>query len=170
MLRVLGWRVTGTLPNVARMVIIVAPHTSNWDFVVGLSAKLALRLRVTFLGKQSLFHFPLGLLMRAWGGLPVDRGSSHDVVHAIVAEFARRPRMILALAPEGTRTPVDRWRTGFYHIAHAAHVPIVPVALNFGDRAIQILDAFETTGALDADMAALRERFRGVRGKRRSFA
>src|SRR6185503_1076937 len=119
-LAAMGWRVEGDIPNIPKLVIIAAPHTSNWDFVVGIAAKSALGLRVTFLGKDSLFRFPLGVLMRAWGGIPVDRGESHDVVSDIVAEFARRDRLVLALAPEGTRKRVDRWRTGFYHIAHGA--------------------------------------------------
>ena len=163
------WRVTGEIPDLPKFVIIVAPHTSNWDFVVGLAAKLALRLRVTFLGKDTLFRFPLGALMRAWGGIPVDRSTSNDVVQDIVAEFARRDRMVLALAPEGTRKPVQRWRTGFYHIAHRAGVPIVPVALNFGVQEIQILPPFHTTGDAERDVDALRARYAGVRGKRRPF-
>jgi len=166
----MGWRVTGRLPDLPRFVIIAAPHTSNWDFVIGLAAKLALRLGLTFLGKDTLFRFPLGPLMRAWGGIPVDRSTSHDVVNGIVEEFARRDRMVLALAPEGTRKPVSRWRTGFYHIAHAARVPIVPVALNFGAKEIQILEPFDTTGDVEADVRVLRARYAGVRGRRRMFS
>jgi 1-acyl-sn-glycerol-3-phosphate acyltransferase len=164
-----GWRVTGTIPNIRKFVIIAAPHTSNWDFVVGIAAKLALRLGVTFFGKDSLFRFPLGALMRAWGGMPVDRSTSNDVVSGIVDEFARRDTLVIALAPEGTRKPVERWRTGFYHIAHAARVPIVPVALNFGAKEIQIGEPFDTTGDVEHDVAALRARFAGVRGRRRTF-
>ena len=103
--------------------------------------------------------------MRAWGGIPVDRASSNDVVSGIVDEFARHERLILALAPEGTRKRVERWRTGFYHIAHAAGVPIVPVALNFGERAIQIGAPFSTSGDIDRDVRELQARFAGVRGR-----
>jgi 1-acyl-sn-glycerol-3-phosphate acyltransferase len=162
----MGWRVEGELPNLPKFVVIAAPHTSNWDFVVGITAKVALGIRVVFLGKDSLFRFPLGPLMRQWGGVPVDRSTSHDVVSSIVAEFARRDRMVLALAPEGTRKRVERWRTGFYHIAHAVGVPIVPVALNFGERAIQIGAPFTTTGDLERDLVELQLRFSGVRGLR----
>jgi 1-acyl-sn-glycerol-3-phosphate acyltransferase len=165
-LRAFGWRVEGDIPNLPKMVLIAAPHTSNWDFVVGISAKLALGLRVTFLGKDSLFRFPLGPLLRAWGGIPIDRTTSNDVVGGIVDEFARRDRLVLALAPEGTRKRVERWRTGFYHIAKAAKVPIVPVALNFGERAIQIGVPFTATDDLDRDMRELQGRFSGVRGRR----
>jgi 1-acyl-sn-glycerol-3-phosphate acyltransferase len=148
------------------MVIIAAPHTSNWDFVVAVAAKLALGIGAQWFGKDSLFRGPLGALLRALGGMPVDRSGSHDVVRQIVDEFRRRDRMILALAPEGTRKRVERWRTGFYHIAHGARAPVLPVALNFGERAIQIGRPFLTTGDLDADMIELRSRFHGVRGRR----
>lgn len=165
-LRALRWRIDGEIPNLPKFVLIVAPHTSNWDFVIGIAAKSALGIRVLFLGKDSLFRFPLGAAMRALGGVPVDRSASHDVVQAIVAEFTRRDRMILGLAPEGTRKRVERWRTGFYHIARGAGVPILPVALNYGVRAIQIGALFTTTGDRDRDVAALRQRFAGVNGKK----
>jgi 1-acyl-sn-glycerol-3-phosphate acyltransferase len=162
----LGWNVDGAIPNIPKLVIIAAPHTSNWDFIVGVAAKLALGLDVKWLGKDTLFRGPLGYVMRRLGGRPVDRNASHDVVKDVVGEFERSDRLVLALAPEGTRRRVERWRTGFYHIAHAAGVPIVPVALNFGERAIQIGAPFTTTGDVDADIRALQQRFAGVRGRR----
>ncbi len=162
----MGWRVDGDFPNLPKFVLIAAPHTSNWDFIVGIAAKLALRLHVQFLGKDSLFRFPLGPLMRTLGGVPVDRSNSNDVVSAMVQEFARRDRMLLALAPEGTRKRVERWRTGFYHIAHGAAVPIVPVALNWERRAIQIGAPFTTTGDADGDLGILQAGFASVRGRR----
>lgn len=164
-LSAMGWNVDGEIPNLPKLVLIVAPHTSNWDFVVGVATKLALGLDVMWLGKDSLFRGPLGALMRRLGGRPVDRDASHDVVRDVSGEFARRERLVLALAPEGTRKRVERWRTGFYHIAHAARVPIVPVALNFGERAIQIGVPFTTTGNVDADITALQQRYTGVRGR-----
>lgn len=160
------WNIEGNLPNVPKLVVIAAPHTSNWDFIVGVAAKLALGLDAMWLGKDTLFRGPLGPMMRRLGGRPVDRAASHDVVKDVVDEFARRERLVLALAPEGTRKRVERWRTGFYHIAHAARVPIVPVALNFGARAIQIGSPFNTTGDVDADIHALQQGFAGVRGRR----
>ena len=165
----MGWRITGEMPNLPKLVVIVAPHTSNWDFVVGIAAKLALGLRVGFLGKDSLFVGPLGWVMRALGGRPVDRSSSHDVVKEMIREFALADRLVLGLAPEGTRKRVERWRTGFYHIAHGAAVPIVPVALNFGARAVQIREPFVTTGDVERDVAALQQVFVGVQGWSREF-
>jgi 1-acyl-sn-glycerol-3-phosphate acyltransferase len=167
-LRVLGWRIQGALPDLPKMVIIAAPHTSNWDFVVGIAVKQALGLRVTWLGKDSLFRGPLAPLLKFLGGMPVDRAKSNDVVSQVVSEFARRDRMIVALAPEGTRKRVERWRTGFYHIAHGAGVPILPVMLNWGAHALQIGEPFVTTGELDRDMAELQRRYLGISGRRRS--
>jgi 1-acyl-sn-glycerol-3-phosphate acyltransferase len=157
-LRAMGWRIDGRIPDLRKMVIIAAPHTTNWDFIVGIAAKLALELRVLWLGKHSLFRFPLGTVLRALGGLPVDRSTSHNVVESIVREFDSRERLILGLAPEGTRKRVPRWRTGFYHIARAAKVPIVTVALNWEARALQIGPPFATTGDVDADLRELQRR------------
>ncbi len=165
-LAAMGWRVEGEFPDVPKLVLIAAPHTSNWDFVVGIAAKIALGLGARWLGKDTLFRGPFGVVMRAFGGIPVDRASSNDVVRGIVDEFARRDRLALAIAPEGTRKAVERWRTGFYHIAHGAAVPIVPVALNWGERAIQIGTPFRTTGDLAADMRELQQRFARVPGRR----
>jgi len=166
LLRALRWRIEGEIPNVAKFVLIVVPHTSNWDFVIGIVAKWALGIRVMFLGKNTLFRFPFGAAMRALGGVPVDRSASHDVVHDIVAEFARRERLILALAPEGTRKRVERWRTGFYHIARGAGVPILSVALNYGVRAIQIGPLFTTTGDMERDVTELQQEFANVNGRK----
>lgn len=165
-LRALGWRVEGPFPDAPKLVIIAAPHTSNWDFVVGIAAKLALGIRVLWFGKDSLFRGPLGAIMTSLGGMPVDRSSAHDIVSQLVAEFARRDQMILALAPEGTRKRVERWRTGFYHIAQGARVPILPVALNWGERAVQVGQPFVTTGDIDQDLVELQGRFAGVSGRR----
>jgi 1-acyl-sn-glycerol-3-phosphate acyltransferase len=157
------WRIAGDIPDLPKMVLIVAPHSSNWDFIVGVAAKAAMRLRVRFLGKNGLFRFPLGILMRYLGGIPVDRSAANDVVTSVVSQFDRRQRMLLAIAPEGTRKPVDRWRTGFYHIARGAGAPILPIAFDWGSKTIRIGELFLPTGDLDADLYALRQRFIGAR-------
>ena len=164
-LRAIGWRLVGGFPDLPKFVIIVAPHSSNWDFPVGVAAKMALRLKVTFLAKNSLFSFPLGILMRALGGMPVDRSTSNDLVSGIVSEFARRDTLVLVVAPEGTRRKVERWKTGFYHIARGAAVPIVPVALDWGNRAVRIGQPFHTTGNTDADITELRAWYAEIRGR-----
>ncbi len=165
MMRALGWTIEGEFPNLRKFVIIVAPHTSNWDFPVGVAAKLALGLRARFLGKDTLFRFPLGILMRGLGGIPVDRSQPNDVVGHIVREFAAQGRLILVIAPEGTRRRVERWRTGFYHIAHGAAVPILPVAFDWGRHSIQVGTVFTTTGDVERDVRELQRFYEGVRGR-----
>ena len=165
LLRLMGWHFRGAIPDLPKFVIIVAPHTSNWDFVVGFAAKLELSLGATYLGKDSLFRGPFGWFFRGTGGIPVDRSNSQRIVEQVVAEFARRERMVLALAPEGTRKKVAEWRTGFWHIAHGAGVPILLVAFDFGRREVRIGPLVTTTGDLAADMARIRGLYADVRGR-----
>ena len=165
-LHILGWRIDGALPDLPRLVAIVVPHTSNWDFAVGVAALFALGVDVRFLGKHTLFRWPLGAVMRWLGGIPVERSASHDVVDQTVAEFEHRDRMVLALAPEGTRRKVERWRTGFYYIALGAHVPIVPIAFDWGTRTIRIGAPFTPTGDLNTDLDVLATFYADVQGRR----
>ncbi|MHB0949992.1 MAG: lysophospholipid acyltransferase family protein [Gemmatimonadaceae bacterium] len=164
-LGVMGWRFTGEIPNERKLLLIIAPHTSNWDFVVGFAAKVALSLRAKYLGKDSLFRAPWGWFFRVTGGIPVDRANSHRLVEQVVAEFARRDQMVLALAPEGTRTKVTEWRTGFWHIARGAGVPIVMVAFDFGTREIQLGPVLLPGDDLTSDMGRIRAHYATVRGR-----
>jgi 1-acyl-sn-glycerol-3-phosphate acyltransferase len=166
LLRLAGWRFEGSVPNIPRFVLIVAPHTSNWDFLLGITVMFALRLQVSWMAKSSVFRGPLGVVMRWLGGIPIDRSSRHGVVTQIIQEFNRRAQFILAITPEGTRRPVDRWRTGFYHIAHGAGVPILPLAFDFRLKVISIGKPFFPTGDVDADLQALRSFYTGVTGRR----
>lgn len=159
------WRVVGEFPNLRKFVIIVAPHTSNWDFVVGLLCDLALDLDAVWLAKHTIFVGPFGRWLKSLGGIPVVRSASHNVVSQVSAEFARRDQMILAVAPEGTRRKVEEWKSGYWHIARAAGVPIVPVGLDFGQRAAVIGSPRLTTDSLDQDEAAFKEFFAGVTPK-----
>ncbi len=160
-MRLFGWKFTGErLPDSKKFVIIVAPHTSNWDFCVGVMAMYAIGIRGTFLGKDTLFRFPLGIIMRWLGGIPVDRFSKQDVVTQTAELVKRRERVIIALSPEGTRKRTERWRSGFWWIAHKAEVPIVPVAFDFAAREILIYPPFYTSGDPDRDIAELRTRYR----------
>ena len=165
-LAVAGWRLVGEIPDAPKFVAIVAPHTSNWDFVVGLLAKFALAVDAAWLGKHTLFRPPFGAIMRRWGGIPVDRAASHDVVAQTVAAFAARPRMVLAVAPEGTRKRVTAWRSGFYHIARGAGVPILLVALDWPHRTIRFGPTVTPTGDAEGDIARIRARYADVAGKR----
>jgi 1-acyl-sn-glycerol-3-phosphate acyltransferase len=165
LLRRAQWRFVGTFPDVPKAVIIVAPHTSNWDFPLGILVIFALGLRISWLGKHTLFWWPLGPLMRWLDGIPVRRGESSGTVAEIVAKFHQRPLMLLALSPEGTRKAVNRWRMGFAHIAAGAGVPVVPVAFDWGRREVRLGHAFELTGAVEADEMALRSWFTGATGR-----
>ena len=162
-----GWRVEGALPHEPRFVIIVAPHTSNWDFLIGVLAMFGVGVRLNWLGKHTLFRPPFGWIMRRWGGIPVDRSASHDVVPQIIASFSSRPRVFLVITPEGTRKQVSRWKTGFWHIAKGAGVPIVPIAFDWGSRVIHILPAFTPRETVDQDVAELQSRYAGIRGRTR---
>lgn len=160
-----GWSFDGGIPDVAKAVLIVAPHTSNWDFPLGVAAMFSLSLRAVFLGKHTLFGSALGPMMRWLGGVPVDRGAASGVVGETVKLFSEREQMILVLSPEGTRSTVERWKMGFYHIAVEAEVPIVPVAFDYGTRRIRIGDCFVPTGEMAGDLATLESFFSGVEGR-----
>ena len=157
-----GWKFEGTIPNEPKFVIIVVPHTSNWDFIVGVGALFSIGFLISFLGKHTLFKWPLGVFMRWLGGIPVERSVSQDRVADNIAAFESADKLILAVAPEGTRKKVTQWKTGFYHVAHGAHVPIVPVAFDYGTKTIRLNEPFWTTGDKDADMSRLKEVYRGV--------
>ena len=159
-----GWRFEGQFPDRPKLVTIVEPHTSNWDFVIGISAVLALGLRVRFLGKDSLFKGALGRLMRWFGGTPVIRESPQGAVAQAVSLIESEPAVVLGIAPAGTRTRDTPWRSGFYHIAHAARAPIFPVAFDGERRAIRLFAPFETTGDYEADLPRLMALYDGIRG------
>ena len=154
-----GWRIAGAFPALPKFVLIVAPHTSNWDFVAGLMCDLALDLDAVWLAKHTIFVGPFGRWLKSLGGIPVVRSASHNVVSQVAAEFARRDQMILAVAPEGTRKKVESWKSGYWHIARAAGVPILPVGLDFRRRAAVIGSLRWTTESLDQDEAVLKEFF-----------
>ena len=165
-LRRCGWRIEGTFPDLPRLVLIAAPHSSWWDGWWALIAKVALGANVAFVGKRELFVGPLGWLLRTLGGIAVDRGSAHGVVEQMVARFAATPRLWLGLAPEGTRRRVARWRSGFWHVARDARVPILPVAFDYPSRSI-VIGALFTPGAdMAADLQQLRAWYAPFRGKR----
>ena len=151
-----GWRMEGSFPNVAKAVAIVAPHTSNWDFVVGVGAIFALPLRVKFLGKDTLFRWPLRGMMIWLGGIAVDRSRPHGVVAQVVEDFARCGQIVLAVAPQGTRRAGAPWREGFYHIARAAGVPIVPVRFDYARRVIAFGPVLNPSGEVAPEMARLK--------------
>lgn len=168
LLRLGGWRLEGEFPDCARVVLIAAPHSSWWDGIWGLLMKVGVGAEVHFMIKDELFHglfAPLGALLRALGGIAIDRRAARGVVEQMTDRFEASPSLWLAITPEGTRKPVQRWKSGFWHIAHHAGVPIFPVAFHYPDKLIVLGPLFDTTDDMQADLARLRAFYAPYRGK-----
>jgi len=161
-----GWKVVGKLPDLRKYVVVVAPHTSSWDFIIGVLARSYLKMNnARFLGKKELFDGPFGWFFRGLGGYGVDRKSAHNMVDQVVDAFNAHKDFVLALAPEGTRKKVDKLRTGFYYMALGAGVPIQPIGMDFGTKSIVIGKLLMPTGNLEADMKVIVSFFSGIQGK-----
>lgn len=165
LLNISGWQIEGQLPDCAKYIVIVAPHTSNWDFIVGVLARGALGTRIHFLGKHQLFIPPWGWFFRAIGGSPVDRRKNNNLVDTAVQLFESKADYKLALAPEGTRSPVTHWKCGFYHIASKAGVPITPVGLDFSRRTVIIRTPLQPCGVITTDMQDILSFYRTIKGR-----
>jgi 1-acyl-sn-glycerol-3-phosphate acyltransferase len=168
-LKMLGWRVDFEGFPTRQGVAIVYPHTSNWDFPIGMLAKWALGIPAHFWGKDSLFKFPLvGAWMRWVGGIPIDRSSSKGVVGQMVHVFEQHKRndqlLWLGLAPEGTRSLTPGWRSGFYQLTLGAQVPLALVKLDWGQRRFSVVDFYDLTGDVERDYAHMAQVFQGVKG------
>jgi len=155
-LKLIGWKGVGHPIPGARFVLIGAPHTSNWDFVIMILVVLKLRLSVFWMGKHTLFPFPVGWLMKWLGGIPVDRRKHHNLVDHTVQQYAENPELIVLIPPEGTRSKVKEWKTGFYHIAVNAGVPILMGYIDLAKKEAGLADFFEPTGDIEADMPKIR--------------
>ena len=160
MMGIRGWRIEGEIPDIPRMVLIVAPHTSNWDFLTGLWAKLALHLGGYFVGKHTLFRWPLGIFMRWLGGVPVDRSAAAGFADDAARLLKETDRMTLVIAPEGTRRRSQRWKSGFYRIAVAAGVPILIVGFDYSRKVIFLGPLFHPTGEYEKDLVAIQSHYR----------
>jgi 1-acyl-sn-glycerol-3-phosphate acyltransferase len=146
------WTVEGIAPFPRKFILIAAPHTSNWDFVYFLGATDALNLDLSFMGKKTLFRWPFARAMRDMGGIPVDRASSQNYVQQMVDEFGRRDEFMLTIAPEGTRGKVRHWKTGFYHIAAGAKVPLVCGMMDYKRKVVGLGPTIWPTGDYEKDM------------------
>lgn len=170
LLRLGRWRTIGEIPDIPKMVVIGAPHTSNWDFPLGMVAARALGLKIRYLGKHTIFRPPFGWFFRMLGGIPVNRTASHGVIGQIVAAFEERETMHLVIAPEGTRSHQPYWKSGFYEIARGAGVPIVLAGVDGAKREVRIGPAILPTGDVRADMDLIRafyDEFGGIKPDRR---
>ena len=162
-----GWKIQGELPSDLRQcVILVAPHTSAWDVVLGMAVRAVMPIRdAHFLGKKELFSGPMGWFFKAVGGVPVDRSGNQNMVEQVAEIFKARPDFKLAMSPEGTRRKVDRIRTGFYYIAKKANVPIVLAGLDFSLKAVIFSEPFYPTDDEAADFAKIISFFAPIKGK-----
>ena len=165
--KLLGWSIEGTFDpeKTKKCIVIVVPHTSWHDFFIGLLVRQVVDLEISFLGKKELFKGPFGWYFKKVGGIPLDRTPGQNKVEAIAQIFDNKEILRLALAPEGTRKRVSEWKTGFYHIAKAAGVPIVMVAFDFGNKKCKIANPFYPTSDQKADIKYMYSYYKGIKGK-----
>jgi 1-acyl-sn-glycerol-3-phosphate acyltransferase len=164
LMRLFGWRVDGRLPDIPKFILIGAPHTSSWDFVLFLGVIFTLRANVRFMGKAVLFRSPVGFFFRYCGGIPVDRSKATGLVDQMVQAIRESDRFILTIAPEGTRHHVQEWKRGFYHIAKGAGIPIVTAIVDGKHKTVRIGQVFHLTEDMEADMKTIQGFFKGVVG------
>lgn len=165
-MRLFGWKVVGEMPNRSKIVLVGAPHTSNSDFFMTALTMLVLGVDVRFVMKHTPFKGPVGTFLRWFGGIPLDRDRSRDFVTQMVQTFKHRDSLLLAIMPEGTRSVVKGWRSGFYHIAHGAAVPLVMVVFDYGNRRMRIGPTYIPTGDYETDLPLIQSFFVGVKGRK----
>ena len=165
-LKLMGWRIEGNIPDIKKFVIIAAPHTSNWDFPITLAIAFALRMKIYWMGKAAIFRWPFAAAFQWLGGIPIDRSKSNNVVEQSIQAFHKLEKLILLVPPEGTRKKVSYWKTGFYHIAQGANVPIVLGFLDYRRKVGGIGPTFRPTGHLRTDMQMIQDFYASITGKR----
>ncbi len=166
-LKLAGWKIEGDWPrDMPKMVLIAAPHTSNWDGINMLAAAGFYRVPLKWMGKKELTTGPLGGIVKWLGCVPVDRKGGSDLVNQMKDAFARADAMVLAIPPEGTRAATTEWKTGFYHIARAAGVPLVMSVLDYGTKTIRLVGALTPSGDYAADLAVIKSHYDGAKGLR----
>ncbi|MFH1329174.1 MAG: 1-acyl-sn-glycerol-3-phosphate acyltransferase [Actinomycetota bacterium] len=163
-LRRRGWRLAGETPRLPKYLVVFGPHTCNWDFPLAMLAAAGFGIRLRWLGKHSIFRWPVAGFLRRMGGIPVHRERHEGIVEQIAAGYAAADSLVVGIAPEGTRTPTPYWRSGFYHMALAAGVPIVPASLDRPTRCITLGPAMTPSGDAAGDMKAIRAFYAGTRG------
>ena len=161
-----GWKVVGDIDdNIKKCIVIAVPHTSWWDFFLGIFSRAILEKEINYVGKKELFVFPFGYFFKWTGGTPLNRQAKENKVDSIARIFESKEVFRLAIAPEGTRKKVSEWKTGFYYIALKANVPILPVAFDYGKKEVVYHKPFYPTGNIEEDMKILQSYFKGVKGK-----
>lgn len=164
-LTLLGWRFEGQFPQHKKMVLAVAPHTSNWDFVIGLAVAFSLKLKISFFGKHSIFIPPFDRLLRGLGGIPIERSRAHGVVSQISDKMKSSEQMILCLSPEGTRSRIEKWKTGFLHIAHRADVPVFLVAFDYAKKQVIFGPDIKISADIEAELLNVYSFYANVQAK-----
>ena len=166
LLKMTGFKIEGEYPyHIPKKILAVVPHTSWWDFFLGLFVRASLGAKIQFVAKDSLFFPPLGWIMKALGGIPVDRSKRNNFVDAVADIYTSRDELAIAIAPEGTRKKVEKFKTGFYHIARAAKIPIVPVKFDYLNKAVHFGTPFFPGEDSKADILSLQAYFKGVQGR-----
>ena len=165
-LRAFGWRMVGGFPDIPKAVVIAAPHSSNWDGLLGFGAKFGMGVKLSILGKDALIRIPLlGRILRWQGVIPVDRSAPHGVVGQAAQAIRDADRMWYAIAPEGTRRWVERWKPGFWHIARNAGVPVIPAYFDYANKVIGIGPPFELSDDMQADIARIQRWYKPYKGR-----
>ena len=160
--KVLGWKPVGEYPKAPKSVLVIAPHTSNWDFVILLALAPVFGVKASWIAKASLFRPPLGWFMRKWGGMPVHRGQKADLVAQLSEQFESRDQLMLGIPVEGTRARAEYWKSGFYHIAKAANVPLVCVSVDYKKKEAGFGPTIELTDSMKNDMDRVRGFYEGI--------
>lgn len=164
LMRLFGWRVEGKLPDIPKYILIGAPHTSNWDFLLFVGVIFRLKANVRYMGKAELFRGPFAWLFYWCGGIPVDRKRNTGLVDQMVDAFQHSEKFILTIAPEGTRHQVKEWKRGFYHIAKGAGIPLVMAKVDSKTKAMHVGQVYQLTDDMEADMQAIQNAFKGLVG------
>ncbi|MFO7922266.1 MAG: lysophospholipid acyltransferase family protein [Bacteroidales bacterium] len=164
-LRIWGWKMVGTIPSVNKYLVIAAPHTSNWDYVIGKLFYLSFGVKAKIMIKKELFYFPLGGILRVLGGIPVDRSKKTDIVDQMIREFKNSDSFILTITPEGTRKKVSDWKTGFHRIATGAGVPVLPGFFDYRKKVVGTGDFIPLSGNLEQDMINVKKFYRDINPK-----
>ena len=156
-LRLLGWQVSGAFPDNKKMIVVVAPHRSNWDWIIGVCGLWALRLKFSYLIKDAVMVWPLSALIRRTGGIPIDRSSPEGVLDQVIRAFHEADKLYFAITPEGTRKEVSRWKTGFLRIAYEAEVPVVPMVIDSQNKVFHFHAPFQLNHDVESDLESVQD-------------
>ena len=165
LLSVTGWKVTGQIPDMKKLLVILAPHTSNWDFVYGMAMVLSLKMKIYWLGKHSLFKKGVTRLLKSLGGIPVNRNDSKNIINDVLDIANREGGILIGLSPEGTRKKAEKWKSGFLRMAQSMECPILLVAIDYPSKEISFRELFYPTGDNQRDIEYLKKYYKDFMGK-----